>query len=176
MVAASAYLIGFRLIHIIVGTIWVGGVALLVLFVQPSAASLGPSAGPFVQEMMLKRRLPVFLLGAGAVTIGAGLFLYWHDWQAVGSLGDWVSTRYGLVLTIGGGLAITAWLVGLFGLKPTQDRMMRLAGELAALPPPPPPERLAEVQALQLRARRLSVGTFAILVVAVLAMATAQYW
>jgi hypothetical protein len=176
MVAASPYMIVFRLIHITAGTIWVGGVGLLVLFVQPSAGSLGPAAGPFVQELMTKRRLPIFLLTAGGVTVAAGLFLYWRDWQNVGSLGDWIATRYGLVLTIGAGAAIVAWLAGLFGLKPTQNRTMALATELAAAPPPPPPERVAQLQALQLRGRRLAVGIFVVLLVAVVAMATAQYW
>lgn len=175
MVASAAYMLVFRLIHIVVGTLWVGGVGLLVLFVQPASKSLGPAAGPFLQELMTKRRLPIYLLMLGAITIAAGLFLYWHDWQAAGSLGDWVGTRFGLVLTIGAGLAVIGWLGGLFLLKPTQDRLMALASEAAASGSPSA-ETVGQIQALQLRARRVAVSIFVILVVAVLAMATARYW
>lgn len=155
---------------------WVGGLTLLVLYIQPSAKSLGPSAGPFVMELLARRKLPIFLLAAGAVTIVAGSFLYWRDWQAVGSLGDWVDTRFGATLTVGAGAAVAGWLVGLLGVKPTVDRMLGLAMQLASAGGPPPPERAAELQALQVRARQLAVVVLVLLVVSVLAMAIARYW
>jgi len=176
VIAASAYMIVFRIIHVLAGVIWVGGVFMVVAYIQPSASKLGPPAGPFVQELLARRRLPTFLVTMGAVTIAAGMFLYWRDWQAVGSLGDWVGTRYGAVLTFGSVFAIGGWLVGLLGVKPTLDRMLPLAAELAAAGAPPPPERLADVQSLQSRARLLSRIVLALLIVAVLSMATARYW
>jgi uncharacterized membrane protein len=176
MLAASAYMLVFRLIHIVAGSIWVGGLALLVLFIQPGAKSLGPQAGPFVMELLARRRLPVFLLAVGAVTIVAGLFIYWHDWHVFGGLGDFVGTNFGLVLTIGAGGALVAWLIGLLFVKPIISKTLALAGTLAAGPQPPPPERAAELQALQLMGRRLSIAVFVLLVLAVLAMATARYW
>jgi uncharacterized membrane protein len=176
MLAASAYMIVFRIVHIVVGVVWVGGLALLVLFIQPSARSLGPAGGPFVQELLARRRLPTYLLSAGGITIAAGLFLYWRDWRATGSLSDWVSSRYGLVLTIGSFSSLVGFFIGLLGVKPTTDRLLSLAASLAAVPPPPPPERAAELQALQLRARRLATTVLVFLVLAVVAMATARYW
>jgi hypothetical protein len=176
MVAASAYMIVFRLIHILAGTIWVGSVALVVLYIQPSAKAAGPAAGPFMQELLAKRRLPIFQISMGVVTVAAGLFLYWRNWQAAGSLGDWVGTSYGFVLTVGAVGAIAALLIGIFGLKPTIDRTLALGAAIASGPQPPPPERMAEVQSLQLQARRLSIAAFVLLVFAVLAMATARYW
>lgn len=176
MLAASTFMIAFRIIHILAGVVWVGGVVLLVLYIQPSAKSLGPAASPFVLEMLGRRRLPTFLLTAGGVTIAAGLFLYWRDWQLAGSLGDWVTSTYGAVLTAGALAAIAAFLVGLFGVKPTVDRLLPLAARLAAAEGPPPPDGLAEVQALQARARRLAIIVLVLLVASVLAMATARYW
>lgn len=176
MVALSEYMIVFRIVHILAGVVWVGGLTMLVLYIQPSAKSLGPAGGPFVMELLARRKLPIFLLAAGAVTIVAGGFLYWRDWQAVGSLGDWVDTRFGLTLTVGAGAAVAGWLVGLFGVKPTVDRMLGLAKELASSGGPPPPERAAELQALQLRSRRLAIVVLALLVASVLLMSTARYW
>jgi uncharacterized membrane protein len=176
MIAASVYMIVFRLIHVLAGIIWVGGVFLVVMFLQPSAATIGPRAGPFIQEVFGKRRLPSFLLSMGGVTIAAGLFLYWRDWQAFGSFEDWVGSRFGAVLTIGSLAAVAAFLVGLLGVKPTIDRMLPLAAELAASEGPPSPERAAAVQALQARGRRLARVVLGLLAVAVLSMATARYW
>lgn len=176
MLAASAYMIVFRIIHILAGVFWVGSLFLLVAYIQPSAKSLGPAAGPFVQELLARRKLPAFLLSAGGVTIVAGMFLYWRNWQAIGSLGDWVGTRYGAVLTVGALAAVAGFLVGLLGVKPTLDRMLPMAAQLASAGAPPPPERAAEVQALQLRARRLAIVVLTLLVLSVLAMATARYW
>jgi hypothetical protein len=176
MVAASEYMIVFRMVHILAGVVWVGGLTLLVLYIQPSAKSLGPAAGPFVQELVARRRLPIFLLAAGAITIVSGGFVYWRDWQAVGSLGDWVDTRFGATLTVGAIIAVAGWLTGLLGVKPTMDRLMALASQLASAGGPPPPERAVELQALQLRARRLSIIVLVLLVISVLAMATARYW
>jgi uncharacterized membrane protein len=176
MLATSAYMIVFRIIRVLAGVVWVGGVFLLVAYIQPSARSLGPAGGPFMQELLARRKLPIFLLSAGGVTIAAGLFLYWRDWQAVGSLGDWVATSYGAGLTIGAVAAVAGFLVGLLGVKPTMEKMLPLAAQLASGGAPPPPEMAAEVQALQLRARRLAIIVLALLVLATLAMATARYW
>lgn len=175
MVALSEYMIVFRMVHILAGVVWLGGLTLLVLYIQPSAKTLGPAGGPFVMELLARRKLPIFLLSAGAVTIVAGGFLYWRDWQAVGSLGDWLDTRVGLTLTIGAGAALAGWLMGLLGVKPTVDRMLGLAKQLAASGGPPPPERAAELQALQLRSRRLAIVVLVLVATGALAMSIARY-
>lgn len=176
MVALSTFMLVFRTIHILGGVIWVGGVSLVVMFIQPSASAIGPAAGPFVQELLGKRKLPVRLLGVGAITIVAGLLVYWHDWQASGSLGDWVGSRFGAVLTVGAGLAIVAWLIGLLAIKPAIARALALGAEIASAGSPPPPEKLAEAQRLQARSRSLAQLILVLLVLAVLAMASARYW
>jgi uncharacterized membrane protein len=176
MLAVTPYMLVFRIIHIVLGVTWVGGLALVVLFIQPSARSLGPAGDAFVRELLVKRRLGDFLLAAGGATIAAGLFLYWHDLHAAGSLGDWLSLRFGLALTIGATAALTGWLVALLVVRPTLNRVFSLAASLAAGDQPPPPERVAEMQILQLRVRRLTITVFGFLLVTVLAMATARYW
>jgi uncharacterized membrane protein len=168
-------MIVFRIVHILGGVVWVGGLTMLVLYIQPSAKTLGPAAGPFVMELLARRKLPIFLLSAGAVTIVAGGFLYWRDWQAVGSLSDWLDTRFGATLTIGAGAALAGWLVGLFGVKPTVDRMLALAMQLASAGGPPPPDQAAALQALQLRSRRLAIIVLVLVVTGALAMSIARY-
>src|SRR5439155_5402704 len=80
--AVSVYMLVFRLIHIAAGVTWAGSVFLLVVFVQPTAAAIAPAGGPFMTELLGKRRLVDRIIGMGSVTVVGGLFLYWHDWQA----------------------------------------------------------------------------------------------
>src|SRR5204863_8876552 len=122
-----------------------GGLALLVLYLQPTAKAIGPAAGPFMQELVAKRRLPNFLLAMGAVTIIAGGFVYWHDWDAFGSFSDFAGTAFGTALTVGAVLAIVAWFIGLLGVKPATNQAMATAGRLASAGTPPAPEQMAEL-------------------------------
>jgi len=176
MLATSVYLIVFRILHIVAGVAWAGSVFLFVVFVQPSAASIGPAAGPFMQELLGRRRLINKILWLGAFAIVGGLFLYWYNWQAVGSLGDWVGTRFGLGLTIGSVAAIVAFAIGLLGTKPGVDRLMALLPQAAAAGGAPPPGLVQQIQLMQARLRVLARTNLAFVTLAVLTMATARYW
>jgi uncharacterized membrane protein len=176
MVAASAFLVTFRIIHIVAGVAWAGSLFLFVVFIQPSSAAIGPAAGPFMQELLVKRRLPDRILALAGVTILGGLVLYWHDWQAYPSFADWIDTRFGLVMTIGGLLAIATAAIGLFGTRPTVGRFMALNRRAAEAVGPPPPELADEIQKTGALLRTLARTSLALLTLSVIAMATARYW
>ena len=176
MLATGAYVIVLRILHILGGVAWGGSVFLLVVFVQPSSASIGPAAGPFMQEFLGRRKFVNYILWIAAGTILAGLLLYWRDWRAIGSFSDWVGTRFGLILTIGGLSAIIAFGIGLLGTKPGVDRLMALGRQVAEAGGPPAPEVLAEIPRLQARLKVLARTSLAFIVIAVLAMSTARYW
>lgn len=179
MIATSIYPIVFRIIHITAGVIWVGSVFMFVVFVQPSAAAVAPSAGRFMSELLGKRHFVDALLGFASVTIAGGLFLYWHDQQIYGGLREFLHMRMGVVLTIGALSAITAFLFGLFGTRPRVMRFLGLAGQAAAAAEsgePPSPEIVAQMGALQAQLKILARVSLAFVLVAVLAMSTARYW
>jgi hypothetical protein len=176
MVATSIYLIVFRIVHIMAGVVWGGSVFMFVVFVQPTAAAIGPLAGPFMQELLGRRKVINAVLGVAAFTIVGGGFLYWHDWQGFGSFGDWVGSGFGLGITIGAVSSIVAFLIGLFGTKPGVDRLMSLGRTAAQGEGAPSPELAREIQELQARLKVLARLNLAFVAVAVLAMATARYW
>jgi uncharacterized membrane protein len=176
MIGANTFMIVFRIVHILAGAIWFGSLTVLVFFIQPSGASLGPSAGPFIQELLARRRLPNFVLSMGGVTVVAGLFLYWKDWHDKGSFADWIGTNFGLAITVGAVAAIVALAIGGSVVKPTLARALALGAELAAADGPPQADRAAELRALQMRVRTFTRIVLALLAVAILAMATARYW
>ncbi len=176
MVATSIYLLVFRTVHIVGAIAWGGAIFLLVVFLQPTAKAVGPAAGPFMGELLGKRKLGTVILWIAGSTIVGGAFLYWHDWQLFGSLGDFVGTGFGLALTIGSVAAIVAFLVGLLGTKPTVDRMLALGGQVAAAGDAPPADLLQELQRTQARARTLAKTNLTFVALAAVMMATARYW
>lgn len=176
MIAASAYMLVFRIIHILAGIAWGGAIFLMVVFLQPTAKAIGPAAGPFMRELLGKRRLVNAMLGMAATTIVAGGFLYWRDWDARGSLGDFVGESFGAVMTVGALSAIVAFLIGLFATRPTVQRSLALAAQVAQAGDGPPPELVQELQATQARGRSLAIANLVFVAIAALAMSTARYW
>jgi hypothetical protein len=176
MVAAAPYMLVFRTIHILAAIAWGGSLFLLVLYLQPSAKAIGPAAGPFMGELIGKRKLTSVLLGLALTTIVAGGFLYWHDLDVYGGLGDFTTSAFGVWLTIGALSAIAAVVLGIVATKPTMDRMMATSARIAQGGGPPPPELAGELQGLQARARQLAIVNFVLVAIAAFAMSTARYW
>jgi hypothetical protein len=176
MQAAAVYMIVFRVVHILAGVVWGGSVFLFVVFLQPTAGAIGPAAAPFLGELLGRRKLVDAILWIAAFTIVGGAFLYWHDVQLVGGLGDWVGSRQGFVFTIGAVAAIVAFLIGLFGVKPKLDRVLALNRQAMEAGGAPTPERAAEIGRLQSQLRILARTSLAFIGVSVLAMSTARYW
>jgi hypothetical protein len=82
----------------------------------------------------------------------------------------------GAVLTVGAVAAIAAFLIGLFGTRPSVQRLLALGRQIAGADGPPAPELSAEVQRLQARLKALARITLALITISVIAMATARYW
>jgi hypothetical protein len=175
MIAADGYLIVLRIIHIGAGVAWAGGVFLFVVFVQPSAAAIAPAGAPFIRELVGNRKLIDRILVIAAISIAGGLLLYWELSRDLG-LVEFAQTSYGTALTIGALAAITAFVLGLFGTRPAVQRMLALGAQIAQAEGPPAPELAAEMQAVQGRLKVLARTGLGLLTIAVLAMATAQYW
>ena len=112
MLADSAYMLVFRIVHITAGVLWVESVFLLSVFVAPAAEAIAPAGAPLMGELLGKRRLVDRIIGLGAITVVGGLFLYWHDWHLFPSFGDWLSSRFGGTLTIGMVAALVALGLG----------------------------------------------------------------
>jgi hypothetical protein len=176
VVSTSVYLIVFRILHVVGAIAWGGAIFLLVFFLQPTAKAIGPAAAPFMRELLGNRRLTTFILWIAGVTIVAGGFLYWHDMNSAGGLGDFVGNPFGLALTLGSISALIAFGVGLFFTRPTLARAGAVGAQIAAAGDAPPPELVRELQALQERGRALAKVNLTFVTLAALAMATARYW
>jgi hypothetical protein len=88
----------------------------------------------------------------------------------------WVTSRFGLVLTIGAVLATIAWIEGAIGVGRNVERLVDLGNEIAAGGGPPSAEQESEMARLQAHLKKFGIIDLVMLVLAVTAMATARYW
>ena len=169
----STLMIVLRLIHIICGVFWAGTAMSIAWFILPTQSVLGQAGGAFMRELMFRKRLRPFLLGAMGLTILSGLAMYARLAMATDYV--WASSRTGMVLGIGAVAAIIAGGIGGGVVGSAGKKMMALGEVIQASGGPPTDEQQREMQALQLR----TVGAFRItailLVIAVATMAAARY-
>jgi uncharacterized membrane protein len=176
MFAAEGFELVFRTVHIMAGVAWAGSAFLFAVFIEPAAAKLGPAAGPFMEETIGRRKAPEIVTAIAAVTVIAGWVLWFRGWDRVGSLGGWLDTSFGLVLTIGGLAATGAFLAGLLGIPPNLKRLNEMAARVEASGGVPTPEQATAISRIQARMRTLSWLDLSLLAVAVFCMATARAW
>ena len=174
MLATDASMVFLRIVHIVTGVLWVGSLFVVVMFVQPSAATLGAAGAPFMSELRRRRFVDVVFIDA-LFTVVAGSFLYWHDWHMDPSFGDWIGSSFGASMTVGALLAISGLGVAALVTRPTIVRLVSLGKQVAEAGGTPLPETAARIGTLQHRlvvAERLS---FSLVLLAVVAMASARY-
>jgi hypothetical protein len=166
----------FRLLHISTGVLWVGAAFLLVHFIGPSAAEVGPSAGPLLHAVVKKRKVAKVITGLSIVTVLAGWVMWFRNLEQFGSLGVWLGTNFGVVLTIGGVLATVSAFEGHFWVGRNVERLVDLSDEVAASGEPPSPEQQSQIQRVGAEIEKFGKIDLVLLLLAVAAMATARYW
>ncbi|MDH4113137.1 MAG: hypothetical protein OEV60_10750 [Actinomycetota bacterium] len=174
MLAIDVFIVTLRIIHIVTGVIWVGSLFVVVFFVQPSASKLGAAGGPFMSELRRRRFVDVVFIDA-VFTVVAGAFLYWHDWHADPGFADWIGSSFGAWLTAGALLAISGLIVAASVTRPTIGRLVSLGKQVAESGGTPPPEKAAQIGALQHRLVVAERVSFSLVLLAVVAMASARY-
>ena len=162
-----------RVIHILAGVFWAGGAMVAAWFILPAQRAIGQPGMAFMQQLMFKQRLRVFVLGAMVLTLLSGLGMYAR--LSMITHGAWASSRMGIVISIGAVAAIIAGGIGGGVVSSIGKKMMALGGAIQAGGGTPSDAQRTEMQALQVRmmgAYRLTAG---LLVVAIAAMASARY-
>lgn len=169
----DVYMAVVRLLHIVAGVFWAGSAAFFFFFIEPTVNKLGPNAGPFMEEMTVRRKLPIVFSVSSIVTVIAGVLLYWRS--SGGFDLDWITSSTGLTFTIGAVSAIAAFFGGLFLIRPRVGRMSALGAEMQQGGGPPSDAQMAEMQSIQHSLRAIGLVDLILLTIAVAAMATARY-
>ncbi|ARF52951.1 copper resistance D family protein [Streptomyces gilvosporeus] len=119
----------FTQIHIISGTVWLGGLLLLSLLAG-TRRHLSPNAGPLWADMW--RRFSLLAMICVAAVFISGL---WMSWEYVGGINQLRTTGYGLALLVKILLVLGLVAAGVFNqlwLMPPMTQARR-AGETASL-------------------------------------------
>jgi uncharacterized membrane protein len=157
-----------RAIHIVGAVFWVGGVMMVALFVLPSARAVGPNGQQMLQEIMLRRKLSVYLIVAAIITTLAGLVLYGRNMSL--TAGAWARSPMGIGMSVGAICAILAVIIGMSIAAPAAKKMA------AAGAPGAPTMTDEERSRLQRRMGLAANSVLVLLLVAALLMATARYY
>lgn len=67
-----------RLLHIGSGVIWAGSTFFFFFLLEPATRALGPQAGPVMEFLVSKRKMPIVFAIASTVTVLSGAVVYWR--------------------------------------------------------------------------------------------------
>lgn len=161
-----------RVLHIVAGAFWFGAVVFAARILIPSMRAAGPAAGP-VMAQINQHKMSQILVGAGIVTILAGLGLMWV--VSGGDMRSWMQSNMGKTFTAGGAVAILALIIGSSMNVPAVMRLGAIQAAVGKRGGPPTPEEAAEMQSLQARMRKGTGIAAVLLTITVILMAVARY-
>lgn len=169
----SGELIVLRLLHVVGGVVWVGGVCLMQFVLLPASAEAGPGAAP-VMVAVPRQRLFRWLPWIAVVTMLAGLRLLWI--ASGGFTTNWFFTWAGHTYAVGGLLAIIGFTIAILVSRPSAMRAGQLVAQLATAADDATRGRLqGEIAAARGRASRFGGLSTLLLLGATVAMAVARY-
>ena len=137
-------------------------------FVVPTSRQLGfAEGGLFLNRFLDRRWFSAYISAVEGLAILTGLILFWN--ASGGLQGSWLSTPTGMAFSIGGAAGLAA-LGFSFTISSTLSKLYYLEEDGSRAPVPK--TKFAELHA---RLARISRAYFALLIIAVVAMASAQY-
>jgi len=160
-----------RIIHIFGGTIWVGAAFFNALFIEPTARAAGAEGGRFMEHLVTKTAFVKYMTAASLLTVFSGIVLYWLDSSFRLS---WITSREGLIFTVGAVAGLGAYVTGQFVIAPTAARIGALGQEMATAGGPPTTLQVNQMSTLQVRAMRSGILELLLMVVSVAGMAGAR--
>ncbi len=167
-------LVLLRFTHVVAGMLWAGAAVSYLFFVKPSVQAIGATGPQFMQNLMERRKYPIFMMSTSMLTVLAGGGLYWIS--SGGFNLSWIRSGVGIGFTIGALAALVAFFVGGLGVGPVSEKMAALGGQIAASGQGPTPQQVSQMQALEKKLKLAEQVDFIMLVIAMLTMATARYW
>lgn len=164
----------FRTVHIFSAVLWVGSAIFYLFFVEPTIKLIGAAGQQFMQNLVVRRKYPLYMNTVALLTILSGVVLFYYD--SGGFNLRWVNTGPGLGFTIGSLVGIAVFFVGALMIKPRGERIAALGKEIGKAGGLPSPAQAAELQRLDREINRVERVDFVLLTVALLTMVTARFW
>jgi hypothetical protein len=162
-----------RLLHLVCGILWVGGVAMITWYLLPAARAVGPGGAAMMREIAEVRKMPVYLALMSALTILSGIGLYWRD--SAGFSSPWMHSGPGMTFGIGGALAILGAIVGMGGSSRLGARLGSMINRLHAEGRAPTDAEAATMSGLQSKLATTAWIALLLVIAAAIAMSVARY-
>lgn len=167
----NAEFVVYRILHIVFGAFWVGSALFLTIILEPRLRAMGPTFHGPVMGAVTKVAGPV-LLGSGAITVIVGIVMTYR--LKSGEFDTFFDTGWGWAIAIGFVTAVVALIVGTV-VSMMSARLRNLAGAVQSAGGPPTPEQQAEMGALSKRLVMLARIAAALVLIALIAMASARF-
>ena len=161
-----------RMIHVVMGVLWVGSIWFISVFLAPSLGEVGPDAGK-VMAALTRRKFMIYVPIIAVLTMLSGFYLYWR--VSLGFSPDYMGSSTGKTLGTGAVLAILAFIVGLSVTRPAMIKATKLGAQAATASPAERDALMKEAQALRDRSASWSKIVLLLLIGAVIAMSIARY-
>ena len=165
----NTLIIVLRLIHIFGGVFWVGTSLLFDFFIIPSIRATDQRGQKFLGHLINTHIAEAHGISA-ILTVLAGAGLYWID--SGGFTSGWMTSGAGLGFGIGGIFGFLGVISGILNAIPLRT----LAETAAQIQGSPTPEQMDKIQAAQKRLGVVGRIDSAVLIIALICMATARYW
>lgn len=162
-----------RVIHIVFGVLWTGGVFFLAVFLIPSSRAIGPAAGPMMNQLTQVRQLPRMLIIFGLLTIVAGFWMYFINSASADH--QWVRSTPAKIYGAGAIFALIGWFMGMMVNAPLAKKIGALGAKMAAAGGPPSDADKAAMGAMQSKMATVSNIGVTLLLLATVCMAVARY-
>lgn len=165
-------MIVLRLIHIFAGIFWVGVSFFNIRYLQPAIQATAPDGQKIMQHLTQRTNFTTAVYSAATLTMLSGLIMYGYLFEF---RVEAMTSPYGLVLGIGGLSGIIAWMVAIFVIRNIISEMGALGRAIQEQGGPPTPEQMEALGGLGARLNSMGRIGLALMTIAVIGMAAAQY-
>jgi uncharacterized membrane protein len=159
-----------RIVHIVAGAFWFGGVIMMTFFVGPTVREMGEAGPKFVALLVRNRKFTVWMSIAAGLTALAGAILYWID--SAGFTSEWMKGGAGTGFGIGAFFGIIGFAAGIL-IGRTTNALVNLGGQIQGKPTP---EQLTQLQSLQKQQMTFSMTGSVTLLLSLIFMSIARYF
>lgn len=168
----QTYILVLRILHIGFGIFWAGTAIFFSLFLMPSIKKAGPE-GMKVMQTLGTSGYAIAAMISAIITIVAGFLLIWK--LSGGFQPEWFHSWYSRVLTMGGGMALIAFIIGFTVNRPAAARISKISMAISTQGGQPSNEQVAELTKLRNRIFSATNYIAILLAVAVLGMSIFRY-
>ena len=167
-----AEMLVLRLVHVMGGIFWVGGMMYMAFFLMPTMAQAGPAAAPVIAGLQ-QRKLFVWLPVIAIATLLAGIRLMMLQSDGFSSL--YFGTPMGRTYLVAGALAVIAFAIGVSVNRPTMNRIGVLSEAMPGADDSTRAQMQVEMAVLRKRSGVVTKLVTWMLIAAAAGMAVARY-